>query len=401
MSVTFSLTELSPEDRLLLLCARVSLSVADQEALIELTAGPLAWDVVLARGVRHGIPILVFHHLAALEGLCPIPPPIRECFAQIEQVAILQVMRQRWEIIRLLDRLRAAGIAVILLKGLALRETIYPDPVLRPSGDMDLLVRAGDVGKAGETLLALGYVADETCHPADWYRPEHTHHLVPYRLPGRELLVEVHWNLAPPEARLRIDIENLWCRAVAGQLAGRPVQMLAPADLVLHLALHAATLSHSLVRLRHLTDLAATANRLRRQLNGVELAGRAAAWGGQAQVYLILRVTQALLEPDGLTDALTVLRPPRFDDAQVAAAARRVMALGRLEIQDWMTEHLIALAVAGSLGEKLRLAAQAFFPSRERMAQLYHLPPRSRRLLWCYLVRPFHLLRRYVPHIRL
>jgi hypothetical protein len=164
--------------------------------------------------------------------------------------------------------------------------------------------------------------------------------------------------------------------------------------------LHATTLSHSLVRLRHLADLAATVNSLRSQLDGAELAGRAAAWGGQAQVYQILRVTQALLGLDGLADALPALRPPRFDEAQIAAAARRVMALGRLEVQDWMTEHLIALAVAGSVGEKLRLAAQAFFPSRERMAQLYHLPPRSRRLLWCYLVRPFHLLGRYVPHIR-
>ena len=43
------------------------------------------------------------------------------------------------------DALEAAGIPSALLKGPALARTVYPDPALRQSVDIDLLVRPGDV----------------------------------------------------------------------------------------------------------------------------------------------------------------------------------------------------------------------------------------------------------------
>ncbi|MBM4457735.1 MAG: nucleotidyltransferase family protein [Chloroflexi bacterium] len=390
-----------PEDRLLLLCARVFPAAAEMEALARLVREPLAWDAILTGAIRQGISTLVYRHLQMLDVSAAIPAGVMEQLAHIDQVTRLQVMRQRFEATRLLDLLHAAGVPVMPLKGLALRESIYPDPALRPSGDIDLLVRAEHVRQAESALQALGYLADETYRPRAWYRPETSHHLVPYRLPGREVQVEIHWDLAPSEVHLPVDVEAIWARAVAGQLAGRPTWKLAPEDLLLHLALHASLFSRFLTRLHHLVDVAETTRHYAQQLDWGRLAERARQWDAQRYLYLILRVANELLGLPDVDQAWADLRPAGFQEAFVPAVRQRVLAMARLETHEWTTDYLMTYALAPSAGEKLRVLWQALFPSRERMARLYNLPSESRWLVGHYLVRPFQLLGRYGRHVAL
>jgi len=399
MSSRFVFADLPAEDRLLLLCARIDLSAGEREALAQLTCEPLAWDTALSGAIRQGVTVLLYHHLRTLGAAAIVPATVLERLAQMHQVVQLQVMRQRFEATRLLGALHAADVPVMPLKGLALRESIYPDPALRPSGDIDLLVRAEHVRQAESALQALGYLPDETYHPRAWYRPANSHHLVPYRLPGRDVQVEVHWDLAPPEVHLPADVEGIWTRAVAGQLAGRPVWLLAPEDLLLHLTLHASLLSRFLTRLHHLVDVAETTRHYAQQLDWGRLAERARRWDGQRYLYLILRVADELLSMPEVRQALADLRPTGFDEALVTAVRQRVLAMARLEPHEWTTDYLMTYALAQTAGEKLRVLWQAMFPSRERMAQLYDLPSESRRLAGYYLVRPFQLLGRYGRHV--
>jgi phosphoglycolate phosphatase-like HAD superfamily hydrolase len=395
------LADLPPEDRLLLLCGCIDLSPAEREALARLAYEPFAWDAVLTGAIRQGIPTLVHRHLRMLDDSAAIPSAVMERLARIDQATRLQVMRQRFEAVRLLDMLRAANVPVMPLKGLALRESVYPDPALRPSGDIDLLVGAEHVRQAELALQALGYLPDETYRPRAWYRPETSHHLVPYRLPGREVQVEIHWDLAPPEAHLPVDVEGVWARATAAQLAGHSVWMLAPEDLLLYLALHASLFSHFLTRLHHLVDVAETTRHYALQLDWGRLAERARRWDAQRYLYLILRVADELLGLHGAHQALADLRPAGFHQALVTAARQRVLAMARLETHEWTTDHLMTCALAQSAGEKLQVLWRSLFPSRARMAQLYNLPPESRWLVAYYLVRPLQLLGRYGRHMAL
>ena len=59
--------------------------------------------------------------------------------------AAARAMRSGRQIQVVVDALEAAGIPSVLLKGPALARTVYPDPALRQSVDIDLLVRPGDV----------------------------------------------------------------------------------------------------------------------------------------------------------------------------------------------------------------------------------------------------------------
>src|SRR5690554_3635309 len=57
---------------------------------------------------------------------------------------------------RVLEALRAADIDVCRLKGCAYVGDIYSDPAERPMGDMDILVRTGDMASAMSVLGTLG-----------------------------------------------------------------------------------------------------------------------------------------------------------------------------------------------------------------------------------------------------
>ena len=61
------------------------------------------------------------------------------------------------ELERILRMLEAADIPVIVLKGAALAQTIYPDIALRPMTDLDLLVKPEHLDRAVELLRAAGY----------------------------------------------------------------------------------------------------------------------------------------------------------------------------------------------------------------------------------------------------
>jgi hypothetical protein len=87
--------------------------------------------------------------------------------------------------------LRDAGIPSILLKGHALARTVYPDPALRQSSDIDLLVRPADIPAAEQVLEKLGYVC-----PVKTYRiSQHEYHHEIFTLPKNGLPVELHWSV--------------------------------------------------------------------------------------------------------------------------------------------------------------------------------------------------------------
>src|SRR5690606_38660962 len=103
-------------------------------------------------------------------------------------------LAQREDLRRVVDDLARAGVAALPFKGPTLAAWLYGDPGLRPGADLDLLVAPGDVLRARERLLALGWSA---C----WQPPERL--VGPYLRLGTTLYftapgradVDLHWRL--------------------------------------------------------------------------------------------------------------------------------------------------------------------------------------------------------------
>jgi Uncharacterised nucleotidyltransferase len=142
----------------------------------------------------------------------------------------------------------AASVPVILLKGLAYEETIYPAAGVRPTGDVDILV-PGDARRAAFRVLNhLGFEPRAAAPGFD----ESDYHEVAWTRKGVE--VDLHLALAPL-ARCRIDYAEVWARARRSTRAGAEVMLLDSAHAAVFHALHMA-IDHFDVPALYLIDFA-------------------------------------------------------------------------------------------------------------------------------------------------
>ncbi|GAA4125152.1 hypothetical protein GCM10022415_31850 [Knoellia locipacati] len=135
------------------------------------------------------------------------------------------------------DLLHGAGVDWRLTKGPALAHLDYPDPSLRPFGDVDVLVRPGQWQVALDALAEGGWVR-----------------VSPELAPGFDerfgkgatltnavgLEVDAHRRLAAGRFGLRLDSEQLFEDVEWLELGGRQVPCLAARDRLLHACFHAS-----------------------------------------------------------------------------------------------------------------------------------------------------------------
>ncbi|ANY19414.1 hypothetical protein A6F68_00888 [Tsuneonella dongtanensis] len=111
----------------------------------------------------------------------------------LEREARIESLRHSAALVRVSDRLSAAGIRAIALKGAAIARCSYPEPHLRPMVDLDLLIPGEAAAQAHRVLLA---DRDYSVHPGVldqvWDNPEH---LAPIVDGGASVTIEIHWRV--------------------------------------------------------------------------------------------------------------------------------------------------------------------------------------------------------------
>src|SRR3954468_22184128 len=207
------------------------------------------WDRIdaLAERAPH-VRALRYHRLGLVEarrrrraGLAPLPEPAGEAM----RAAMIDLA-----VPPLLARARAAyGGRLLLVKGPGVALD-YPEPGMRPFGDLDLLV--DDAPAAQAALLAAGF--GEIGEPALY---QDIHHLRPLAWPGVPIVIELHSRPKWPARMPGPDVDTLLACAVPSRLgvpAVHPLARTPPA--VLRAA--PAWRHEPLARLGHLVDVAAT-----------------------------------------------------------------------------------------------------------------------------------------------
>ncbi len=159
-----------------------------------------------------------------------------------EMTALVQGLFFRPHLAALLQASAAAGMGVIVLKGAALAETLYPRPGLRPFGDLDVLIRPADAPRARVLLENLGYIVA----PAVWdtlLQGEDTQANFFKHMGRGVVVVELHTDLLSNaffRGHITLDADGLWSRARPARLADTDALVLGPEDQLLHLCLHLA-----------------------------------------------------------------------------------------------------------------------------------------------------------------
>ncbi len=195
--------------------------------------GPVPW-AALASEVRRLRLAPLFH--LGLQGSPAlrrtIPSGLSEELRQAACTAAARVTHLQRACADVILKAATAGIRVLVLKGVALGELVYPTPVARSMEDVDILVAETDREAITAILHDLGY-RNDLLGEEDFYPPSRAYSidvqtglLNTTRVPARHAL----WPVC---------FDDLWLSSQAFELFDTPVRTLGPPDTLLHLAVHA------------------------------------------------------------------------------------------------------------------------------------------------------------------
>lgn len=231
------------------------------QRLFSLLADPLQpqqptlaeWDR-LVRIARLGSVAGVLHaRYEAVGALDVLPAPVVRQLRSERAIAEYRAQMTRWNLQHLAEVLAPLDTELVLLKGSAYVAQDAPWARGRPTGDVDLLVRASEIGRAETALRAAGWRFGEISDYDERYYREWSHELPPLMHPERPLPLDLHHTILPVTSRLRPDADALIAAAVA--LPGTPLRVLAPEHQLLHTCCHLFEDSDMWHQLRDLLDL--------------------------------------------------------------------------------------------------------------------------------------------------
>jgi hypothetical protein len=217
-------TQSAPERILLDLCR--SASPPDQETPFQVEGGMASLRALERLAIRHGVQGLVYSRL--VERL-----PRDDRSAALREVAedgLSRLRRQTsfrdMEQDRVLRGLAGAGIQPLVLKGGALRRTVFT-PLERTMGDLDILVEPDEVEPVLEALGSLGYRSERPEATRALYRDRHHEERVTHPM---GFLTEVHWGLTRPGKAIQLDPAGFRERSVTVETPGSPPLRIPCAD---------------------------------------------------------------------------------------------------------------------------------------------------------------------------
>ncbi len=344
----------------------------------ELLAAGTDEAVVLALATGHGLWMLL-DRLLAQEGLA-LSDRHAATLARMVAHVRAETGRQEAERRRVTGLLAAEGIRPLAWKGAPLSQRLYGRPDLRPSQDIDLLVRPESLQRARLCLEADGYVWRNAVPPsvAAAYAAQGWEIILHH--PARGARLDLAAAVAPRHYALDMDLRTLWEEA-------RPVPMpdggaaWMPGDSWLGLLLAAHGTKHAWERLLWVADLAAL-------LDGMgaverEAAVRVAAVHGLRRVWELagcLAADLAGAAPGGTEDPVvrrladtvwvTMARRPR-EPAGWRAALR--LHLASRERRSDRARYLARLALSPSYRDWLLAAGLPWPEAAARVLRPFRL----------------------------
>jgi len=254
------------------------------------------WPLLLALSRQHRLGGLLCEGVRRLNLKNRVPAPVWESLQMgyYSNLAHNLVLFRHGE--EIIERSARLGLPVILLKGAALAGTLYGNVALRPMADLDLLVRRAEARAMIDLAGRLGYELQEVAGHATLLR---------HRASGTYL--EVHNSLTSCPDYFGIETEDLLARSRAAAFWPAPARTLAPADHLLHLALHGSfqhAFRQAAINACDMFLLSRTPD-----LDWEAFLATARAPRLAPLVYGGLELAQRLLPSENLARALATLRP--------------------------------------------------------------------------------------------
>lgn len=340
------------------------------------------WGRLIALARRHNLAPVLYSRLHE-RGLIA-PPKATEQLRLMYLASAARNVRLFQELGQILRALQTANIPVIPLKGACLAEAVYGNVALRPMSDVDLLVKTHDMAQALDVMRTLGYSSKHAFDPIA--EQAILQHMPSLSKPGG-VTVEMHWTIVSPiyGGGFNADeLEQLWSDAGPATIGGVSVLILSPADLLLHLCLH-ASVHHGFegAGLRNYLDLAQVSRRYGDTIDWEQFTVRANRWGIANGVRLVLQLAGEWTRMAIPVSVLEALEATPLDDATLTWVRHKILNGHAVAL----TSNVACFVGAARWTHRLNALCDTVFPSHLQMAHMYPAPADSWRILAYYPVR--------------
>ena len=380
----------SKEQKLILYCSQARTNTADLDRIKALSTFPMDWQYVLETALSNGVAPLLYYNLKKILPNHDIPSSTLE---QLKKVYLTNTAKNMYsvdELSRILGKFAEKSIDMMVLKGAALANLVFPDIGLRVYNDIDILVKKEDL-QAIETLIPdLGYISTKDSIKQKHYREKH-YHLAPYIHQEKNIILEVHWNVTK---RFPLNIDSWWQRSRIAKIAGCPVRVLSPNDLFLHLCIHISNHGFRKIHLRDLCDIYEMIKCHGEEIKWARFRKEIEHYPIRGEVYSILYyVKRMFCKDDSRLDWITCqqadLKSILLLEALIFCDDRDRVFPGKVS----------SILIENKVENKFKAVMNNFVADREFMAKRYSLALSSKKIYFYYLIRPFMLIignRKYI-----
>ena len=342
------------------------------------------WEYVARLARRHAVVPLLYRALQTF-ARGAAPEPVRKALSETYRANAARNVLLAGELLRVSKLFESAGVRALAYKGPALAVAAYGDLSLRRFVDLDVIVRARDLGRASQLLRDSGY-APQGLTPEQASALARTQHAVSYSRDGGRLIVELHRDVSAKDfADVTLD-DGAWERASRVAVLNGSVAAPSTEDLLLALCVHGT--KHLWERLAWVCDVAGLVNS-NPELEWSTVFERASRARVERMLMLGLTLAHGLA---GAELPEEVSREVEKDEAAArlaSDAALRMFDGAEYRPAGFLRSVGFNLRARGRARERLRYFRFILTPTDGDLASL-QLPARLSFVY--YLLRPFRLL---------
>ena len=206
----------------------------DQAVLINLSLHE--WEELVAHGRKQRVILIIYEFLK--RGNIKVPDTVFNKMKLYYRNNALRNIQFERELKILKNILNSAQIQFMLLKGIGLSQYLYQDPALRPSSDIDILVRPLNIVKLDKEMINNGYFFALASSPIEIKAYRLVSHQWPYKRYGSNTFIEVHRLYGPRSRSATIGSDEIWVRSAKISLYKEEYNVMCPEDMLLFLVFH-------------------------------------------------------------------------------------------------------------------------------------------------------------------
>ncbi len=379
------------EYQLLFCCAKTRLSKDKEDKIRELVNDGPDWDYVLQMGKDHGLAPLLYYHLHQADRDHQIPQAIMGQLHGIYYSNLARNIPLSYELNKILNVFEKKGIPIVVLRGLALAQTIYENIALRVAGDIDLLVQKKDLSRVAKTLLELKFRSPQSGLVTKGCSVELC--FVKQGARGEKglgsVVIDVHQDITSSIRLKRIiksDTEGVIRRARPVRVKDVNMLVMAPEDLLLHL-----TLRHCFERLIRLCDIAEVIKLKKSEQDWQSLVQKAKESRITSIMYYTLWYARQLLEAPVPEYVLKELTPNWCRKSMLDALLSKAVYPDDSGDLSRARKYFLQIFMADRSIDVFLVLWTVMFPSSEWLAY-YYGRPRAKKLYLSHLINLFAIL---------